>query len=83
MRRPNGKTEVSRQEACRDPVTRDLYIKNLRVLQELTNVFMLTIEQNVSKIPFGIRYTARQIFDCIKVATMKNGLTIETVPSKF
>ena len=65
-RRLHG-NEVSRQNACRDPATRELYIHNLRKLQELTNVFMLTIESNVSKIPFGIRYIARQIFQSIKV----------------
>ena len=64
--RPHGK-EVSRKDACRDPATRDLYIHNIRKLRELTNVFMLTIESNVAKIPFGIRYIARQIFHCIKV----------------
>lgn len=52
--------------ACRDPATRDLYIHNLRQLRELTNVFMLTIERNVSKIPFGIRYIARQIYTDLK-----------------
>jgi Ras GTPase-activating-like protein IQGAP2/3 len=68
-RRIQGK-EVSRQNACRDPATRDLYIHNLRKLQELTGIFMLTIEGNMSKIPFGIRYIARQIFDCIKVTPL-------------
>jgi Ras GTPase-activating-like protein IQGAP2/3 len=52
--------------ACRDPATRDLYVHNLRQLRELTNVFMLTIERNVSKIPFGIRYIARQINQALK-----------------
>lgn len=65
-RRPHGK-EVSRQDACRDPATRDLYIHNIQKLRGLTNVFMLTIESNVAKIPFGIRFIARQIFYCIKV----------------
>jgi Ras GTPase-activating-like protein IQGAP2/3 len=54
-------------DACRDPATRDLYIHSIRHLRELTNVFMLTIERTVSKIPFGIRYVARQIFQCLKV----------------
>ena len=66
-RSPGG--EVSRTDACRDPATRDLYIRNLRQLRELTNVFMLTIERNVSKIPFGIRYIARQIFQGLTVPT--------------
>ena len=52
--------------ACRDPATRELYIHNLRQLRELTNVFMLTIERNVSKIPFGIRYISRQIYQALK-----------------
>ena len=54
-------------DACRDPTTRDLYIHNLRQLRELTSVFMLTIERNISKIPFGIRYISRQIFKSLKV----------------
>lgn len=72
-RRIPGK-EVTRANACRDPATRDLYIQNLRKLQELTGIFMLTIEQNVSKIPFGIRYIARQIFHCIKVPVHHSNL---------
>jgi Ras GTPase-activating-like protein IQGAP2/3 len=63
----NSEKEVSRQDACRDPATRDLYIHNLQQLRELTSVFMLTIEKNVSKIPFGIRFIARQILECITV----------------
>jgi GTPase-activator protein for Ras-like GTPase len=70
--RPQG-GEVSSADACRDPATRDLYIRNLRQLRELTNVFMLTIERNVSKIPFGIRYIARQIFQCLKVSDFYGG----------
>ena len=60
--------EVTPGNALRDPATRDLYIQNLRLIRELTNVFMLTIENNISKIPFGIRYIAREIFLVIKVA---------------
>ena len=60
--------EVTPGNALRDPATRDLYIQNLRLIRELTNVFMLTIENNISKIPFGIRYLAREIFLTIKVA---------------
>jgi Ras GTPase-activating-like protein IQGAP2/3 len=52
--------------ALRDPATRQLYIHNLRQLRELTNVFMLTIERNVNKIPFGIRYISRQIYQSLK-----------------
>ena len=79
-RRVQGK-EVSRTEAIRDPATRDLYINNVRRLRELTSVFMLTIERNVSKIPFGIRFIARQIFQCIKVALCtRQQLTVETIP---
>ena len=60
--------DVTPGNALRDPATRDLYIQNLRLIRELTNVFMLTIENNISKIPFGIRYIAREIFLVIKVA---------------
>jgi len=67
--RRNQGQEISRSDACRDPATRDLYIRNLRQLRELTNVFMLTIERNVSKIPFGIRYLAREIFQCLKASS--------------
>ena len=59
--------EVTPGNALRDPATRDLYIQNLRLIRELTNVFMLTIENNISKVPFGIRYVAREIFLMIKV----------------
>lgn len=59
--------EIRAGDALRDPATRDLYIHNLRHIRELTNMFMLTIEKSVSKIPFGIRYIAREIFLIIKV----------------
>ena len=81
-RRQHPGKEVSRQGACRDPATRDMYIQNIRNLRELTNVFMLTIESSVAKIPFGIRYIARQIFLSIKVFVMNVGLTLETISSE-
>lgn len=59
--------DITPGDALRDPATRDLYINALRQLRELTNVFMLTIENNVTKIPFGIRYVAREIYTTIKV----------------
>ena len=76
---------MSRQNACRDPAARELYIHNLRKLQELTNVFMLTIESNVSKIPFGIRYIALQIFECVKVSShnVLSGSILTDVQKRF
>jgi GTPase-activator protein for Ras-like GTPase len=64
-------------DACRDPATRDLYIHNLRQLRELTSVFMLTIERNISKIPFGIRCISKQIFESLKVSSFNVRLTTE------
>jgi len=72
---------VSRADACRDPVTRELYIHNLRQLRGLTNVFMHTIERNVAKIPFGIRLLARQIYQCLKVVDVILTLILETISS--
>jgi len=52
--------EVTFREALKDPDTRPIYIRHLQVLQWWTEAFVTAIKQSTRKMPYGMRYLARE-----------------------
>lgn len=52
--------DVNFHEAIQDPETRPIYIRHLQLLQWWTQAFVTAIQQSVKKMPYGMRYLARE-----------------------
>ncbi|KAF5388019.1 hypothetical protein D9615_000397 [Tricholomella constricta] len=52
--------DVSFRDALTDPDTRPIYIRHLQVLQWWTEAFVSAIKQSTKKMPYGMRYLARE-----------------------
>ncbi|KAF8913880.1 hypothetical protein CPB84DRAFT_1699194 [Gymnopilus junonius] len=57
---------VSFREAVTDPDTRAIYIRHLQVLQWWTEAFLNAMLQSTKKMPYGMRYLARETMICIR-----------------
>jgi Ras GTPase-activating-like protein IQGAP2/3 len=57
--------DVSREIAIRDKETRDLFIDHLRDLREISDQFLLALEEVLPRMPYGIRYISEQLFQCL------------------
>src|SRR5690606_12645836 len=62
-RKSSRKHNVGREEAIRDPETRDTFVRHLHDLRDLSDAFIDALEDNVAKMPYGIRYIANQAFE--------------------
>lgn len=58
QRRPN----VSREEAIRDPETKNTFIAHLSDLRDIADEFFTALEDHLHKLPYGVRYVAQQMF---------------------
>ncbi|KAG6854797.1 hypothetical protein C0991_001224 [Blastosporella zonata] len=52
--------DVSFRDALKDPDTRPIYIRHLQILQWWTEAFVNAIKQSTKKMPYGMRYLARE-----------------------
>ncbi|RDB22579.1 Ras GTPase-activating-like protein rng2 [Hypsizygus marmoreus] len=58
---PSSKAkDVTFRQALEDPETRPIYIRHLQVLQWWTEAFVTAIKQSTKKMPYGMRYLARE-----------------------
>ncbi|CAI2167555.1 2722_t:CDS:10 [Funneliformis geosporum] len=53
--------DITQQEALNDPETRTVFIHHLQRLRKETDTFLTTIANNLEKVPYGIRYIAREL----------------------
>ncbi|KAI0315982.1 hypothetical protein OF83DRAFT_1129415 [Amylostereum chailletii] len=60
------KKNVTFSEALSDPVTRAEYIRHLQVLRWWTEIFITAITQSTKKIPFSLRYMARETLTALR-----------------
>ncbi|EAU84770.2 IQ domain-containing protein-containing RasGAP [Coprinopsis cinerea okayama7 len=58
--------DVSFREALEDPETRPIYIRHLQILRWWTEQFMTAIIQSTRKMPYGVRYLARELLLCLR-----------------
>ena len=61
-RRP---ADIPREEAIRDPETRETFIRRLQDLRDITDHFFVCLEDSLHKMPYGIRFVAQQTFDLL------------------
>ncbi|MCO5613981.1 hypothetical protein L7F22_068261 [Adiantum nelumboides] len=54
--------EVNFHEALADPMARTIFIRHLQALRATTELFLNTILTSTNKMPFGIRYIAREMY---------------------
>ena len=59
------RADIPREEAIRDPETRDTFIRHLQDLREIADHFFLSFEETIHKMPYGVRYVAQQIFQLL------------------
>ncbi|KFZ03127.1 hypothetical protein V502_11202 [Pseudogymnoascus sp. VKM F-4520 (FW-2644)] len=57
--------DVSREVAIKDKETRDLFIDHLRDLREISDQFLLALEEILPKMPYGIRFISQTLFECL------------------
>lgn len=57
--------DVPREVAIKDPETRELFIDHLRDLREICDQFLLALEDLLPRLPYGLRYICRQMFDAL------------------
>ncbi|KAF8974759.1 hypothetical protein BDZ97DRAFT_1911911 [Flammula alnicola] len=58
--------DVPFREAVTDPDTRAIYIRHLQTLQWWTEAFIKAISQSTRKMPYSMRYLARETLLCLR-----------------
>jgi Ras GTPase-activating-like protein IQGAP2/3 len=57
--------DVPREVAIKDKETREMFIDHLRDLREISDQFLLALEELLHKMPYGIRFISQQIFQAL------------------
>ncbi|KAI9760122.1 MAG: AAA+-type ATPase [Chaenotheca gracillima] len=60
--RSQRRLSISREEAIRDPETRRTFTDHLQDLRDIVDQFMVSFNELLGKIPYGIRYICLQMF---------------------
>ncbi|KAJ5693166.1 hypothetical protein N7462_002589 [Penicillium macrosclerotiorum] len=61
--RSRRRPDLPHEEAIRDPETRELFIQHLQDLRDIADQFFAGFEEFLSRMPFGIRYLAQQMYE--------------------
>lgn len=59
-RRSARKQNIPPEEAIRDPETKETFIIHLQDLRDLSDYFIDSLEDNINRMPFGVRFLAQQ-----------------------
>ncbi|KAF2263081.1 ras GTPase activating protein-like protein [Lojkania enalia] len=62
-RRSHRDPNISRDQAIKDPETREMFIHHLQDLRDIADQFFIALEEVLHKVPYGIRYLAQQMFE--------------------
>ena len=79
--RSRRQPDLPREEAIRDPETRETFIQNLQDLRDVADQFFSAFEDFLYRMPFGIRYLAKQMYENL-LARFPNedpGFVLQTV----
>ena len=57
--------DIPREEAIRDEETKRTFIAHLQDLRDIADQFFASLEEQLPKLPYGVRYIAQQMFDCL------------------
>ncbi|CAG8339556.1 unnamed protein product [Penicillium salamii] len=79
--RSRRQPDLPREEAIRDPETRDTFIQHLQDLRDIVDQFFLGLEDFLYRMPFGIRYLAQQMYQNLleKFSGEDQGFVLQTV----
>ncbi len=64
-RRSRRRPDVAREEAIRDPETREIFISHLQDLRDIADQCFVALEELLHRMPYGVRYLAQQMFVCL------------------
>lgn len=65
--RSRRRADIPREEAIRDPETRETFIRHLQDLRDIADHFFLCLEETLHKMPYGVRYISQQMFDILRL----------------
>ena len=57
--------DIPREEAIRDEETKRMFIAHLQDLRDIADQFFTSLEDQLPKLPYGVRYIAQQMFNCL------------------
>ncbi|PNS20859.1 Ras GTPase-activating-like protein rng2 [Sphaceloma murrayae] len=57
--------DVGREEAIRDPETRDMFIAHLQDLRDIADHCFALLEETLARMPFGVRYITQQQYEVL------------------
>lgn len=63
--RSHRNPEIPREEAIRDEETKRTFITHLQDLRDIADQFFAAFEDNLHKMPYGVRYIAQQMFQSL------------------
>ncbi|PYI01961.1 hypothetical protein BO78DRAFT_433228 [Aspergillus sclerotiicarbonarius CBS 121057] len=64
-KRSRRRLDLPREEAIKDPETRATFIQHLQDLRDIADQFFSAFEELLYRMPFGIRYIAKQMYDSL------------------
>lgn len=56
---------IPREQAIRDPETRQTFISHMQDLRDITDQFFLSLEDCLNRVPFGVRHTMQQMHEAL------------------
>ncbi|PGH30013.1 IQ domain-containing protein containing GTPase activating protein [[Emmonsia] crescens] len=62
-RKSRRRIDVPREEAIRDPETRETFIRHLQDLRDIADQFFTSLEEFLPRMPFGVRFVAQQVYE--------------------
>ncbi|KAJ5468194.1 hypothetical protein N7475_005946 [Penicillium sp. IBT 31633x] len=79
--RSRRQPDLPREEAIRDPETRETFIKHLQDLRDIVDQLFLGLEDLLYRMPFGIRYLAQQMYQNLleRFSGEDQGFILQTV----
>lgn len=63
--RSQRSADIPREAAIRDPETKRTFITHLQDLRDLADQFFLALEEQLHKMPFGVRYVAKHMYEML------------------
>lgn len=57
--------DIPREDAVRDPQTREIFVANLQDLRDIVDQFYMSLEENLHRMPFGVRHIAQMIYESL------------------
>jgi Ras GTPase-activating-like protein IQGAP2/3 len=64
-RQSHRQHDIAREEAIKDPETRETFIHHLQDLRDIADQFLASLEELIFKMPYGVRYLAQQTYQSL------------------